>query len=320
MARTPQSAANPGSVLEEKALSMNTAVIFLKPHVASNSKVLELTKQRLAEKHVHIRCEGQVSSEQIGEKKMVDMHYSAIAEKGAIRSPHEIDITPAQKETFREHFGQEWDTTENLVNAVQFQSMAHCSGIELNAAYQTAGFKKLGGGFYVAKMTWPGLDKEYFVVNGFYPSMREKYLKPGEGIYWFLVEFEPQHVTWAHFRQSIIGATNPEAAAPESLRGEMLATHESLGFDRPSIQDNCVHASAGPLEGARERNIWCQLPLATDPFLTMLRERSVSPENIERLLDNPTIQLPDGTRGSVFDLTEDCDAPVAVDLIASSLE
>jgi len=68
-------------------------------------------------------------------------------------------------------------------------------------------------------------------------------------VHWFLVAFPEAALSWAVFRDATIGATNPEDAAPGSLRRRVMDEWEALGLaGRPSTADNSIHASAGPIE------------------------------------------------------------------------
>jgi len=159
-----------------------------------------------------------------------------------------------------------------------------------------------------------GTTPNVFVVDGFYPYLREKFVKDEAALRLFVVAFDPRDLSWAAFREEVIGATNPAKAAAGSLRAEILAKWEALGLsDAPDTTDNGVHGSAGPLEALRERLIWLDLPLDKDPTGLHLTELAVWDEAkrgvLEHLFEDPMLELPDGRTGSAFDLTEDVDTP-----------
>merc|ERR1712146_759537 len=65
---------------------------------------------------------------------------------------------------------------------------------------------KFGGGFYCGKVD------DIFVINGFYMAMRGAFTKPGTCIYYYQVEWDPKKLSWADFREKILGGTNPAKA------------------------------------------------------------------------------------------------------------
>lgn len=66
---------------------------------------IDLVREQLAQAGVKITKEGDISSETIDEKKLVDQHYYAIASKATITPPTEL-VVPEDK--FKEFFGEEW--------------------------------------------------------------------------------------------------------------------------------------------------------------------------------------------------------------------
>ena len=62
---------------------------------------------------------------------------------------------------------------------------------------------KLGGGFYCGLCT--AGDKELYIMNGFFMSMRSKFTKPGSEIYYYSVEWDPSVLSWADFRGKVLG-------------------------------------------------------------------------------------------------------------------
>jgi hypothetical protein len=82
----------------------NQAFVFVKPHAVTDP-VNSLVRDKLKSKGITIRAEGEITSEVIDEKKLIDQHYYAIASKATILKPSEMNV-PADK--FKEAFGVEW--------------------------------------------------------------------------------------------------------------------------------------------------------------------------------------------------------------------
>ena len=58
---------------------------------------------------------------------------------------------------------------------------------------------KFGGGFYCAQIDQT--DKPpIFVFNGFFMSLRAKFVTPGTSIYYYVVDFDPTKLSWKDFR------------------------------------------------------------------------------------------------------------------------
>ena len=150
-----------------------------------------------------------------------------------------------------------------------------------------------------------------YVINGFYTAMRDKYIA-GKGIYYYVVAWDPEVFSWAHFRGELIGATDPTTAAPASIRGKMLKTWEDLNLDKaPDVGDNGIHASAGPLEGLKERSTWLGYAPEEDPFGEhLLKWVGGDVAKIKPWLDNAEVEEAKnyGLKGKIFDLTEDKDS------------
>ena len=86
------------------------------------------------------------------------------------------------------------------------------------------------------------------------------------------------------------------------------------------MPNNGVHASAGPLEGLKERVVWCGAELAKDALAQQLVAAGVALPTLEAWLrDNPEVTL-GGETDKLFDLTEEIGAEALVELCRSALE
>ena len=55
---------------------------------------------------------------------------------------------------------------------------------------------KFGGGFYCGVIEVEGKAPIY-AFNGFFMSMRSKFVAPGTSIHYYVVEFDPAELSWA---------------------------------------------------------------------------------------------------------------------------
>ena len=108
--------------------------------------------------------------------------------------------------------------------------------------------------------------------------------------------WDPARLSWASFKNDVIGATDPSQANEGSIRKKLLDQWDPLGLpEQPNGTDNGVHASAGPLEALKERLLWCGFDLEKDPTGSRLVQLAVWDEirhpAINELLENPDIDV-----------------------------
>jgi len=256
---------------------------------------------------------GSIASEDIDSKKLIDQHYYAIASKATILQPHQLNV-PQDK--FEEQFGITWN--DALDSKKVYNAMDGCRKLAIDADEMDAQWgickkaKKLvkfGGGFYCGLIEMDGKDSIY-VFNGFFMSMRSKFTAPGLSIHYYVVEYDSSELSWADFRGSVLGPTDPKDAPADSLRGLVLADWEALGLEgEPNVGDNAVHASASPFEGMAERLNWVGTQLQEDAFGQAMLAAGISEKWITAGCVDPQVALDaDGTMGSLFDSVEDMDS------------
>ena len=266
----------------------NSAFVFIKPH-ANTAKTQNLVKRSFSSKGIKIVEEGELSAQQIDDGKLIDQHYYAIASKATLLQPQQLPV-PAKK--FQEAFGLPWE--QALADGLVYNALDACKywGItadELDNAWAKAKKVKFGGGFYCGLVEIPG-KKSLYVFNGFFMSMRAKFVTPGTSIHYYVVEFDPSKASWSDFRGKILGPTDPKEAPADSLRGLILHDWKNLDLTyEPNVGDNGVHASASPFEALAERNNWLHADITKDPFGAKLIKAGVSPEVIKEWSVDPQV-------------------------------
>jgi len=289
----------------------NIAYVFIKPH-ANNAKTQELVSKTLESKGIKIVQEGEFTGEQIDAGMHIDQHYYAIASKATILKPAQIPV-PAAK--FEDKFGLSWETA--LADGLVYNAMDACKflGVDaegLDKIWNTADKVKFGGGFYCGSIEVEGKPKIY-AFNGFFMSMRSKFVAPGTSIHYYVVEFNPKDLSWSDFRGKVLGPTDPKEAPEGSLRNMMLVDWEALGMGyEPNTGDNCVHASASPFEGLAERMNWLKADPANDDFGAKALAAGISAETLKEWSVDPQVK-----GKSIFDQLEDMDA---ADCLAKMVE
>jgi len=289
-----------------KKAPKNSAFVFIKPH-ANTGEVQALAQKTFAEKGIKVLSSGELTAKEIDEKKLIDQHYYAIASKATILKPAELNVP---KEKFKGKFGLEWQAA--LDSGKVFNAMDACKKLSIDAnaldalwakAKKADQLVKFGGGFYC------GLVEGLYVFNGFFMSMRAKFVTPGTSIFYYVVEWDADATSWEQFRGEVLGPTDPKDAPPTSLRGLIYKQWKGLGLkELPNVGDNGVHASASPFEAMAERMNWLGSPLSSDPFGAALLDAGVREAYITEGTLDPQVAMPDGSKGSLFDALEDMDS------------
>jgi len=289
----------------------NSAFLFIKPH-ALTDKVKELVKETLDKKGIVIKKEGQLDAAEIDKKELVDKHYYAIASKATLLTPDKLNV-PADK--FKDKFGLEW--AEVLSDGKALNAKDACEKFEIDAAAldgmwaeakKSGNIVKLGGGFYCAKLE-PKDKGTFYVFNGFFMSMRSKFVAEDAAIYYYIVQWESESISWSDFRGKVLGPTDPSEAPADSLRGSILAKWKELDLkSEPNTGDNGVHASASPFEALAERLNWLGYRVERDPFGQLLLKAGVTRKQVKEWSLDPQVTfgiLP--ITKSLFDMLEDTD-------------
>eukprot|EP00929_Paragymnodinium_shiwhaense_P012574 TRINITY_DN1198_c0_g2_i1.p2 TRINITY_DN1198_c0_g2~~TRINITY_DN1198_c0_g2_i1.p2 ORF type:complete len:575 (-),score=237.73 TRINITY_DN1198_c0_g2_i1:268-1992(-) len=287
----------------------NSAFVFIKPDAVTD-KVKDLVKATLKEKGLKIVKQGTLKSEVIDKKKLIDNHYYAIASKATILKPKELNV-PADK--FKGKFGLEWQAA--LDSGKVYNAMDGCEFFGIDATEmdkQWAACKKadklikFGGGFYCGDISIG--DKQAYVFNGFFMSMRAGYVVPGKSIFYYTVQWDPKKLSWAEFREKVCGVTDPAEADAGSIRGQIYAKWEELDLkEKPNVGQNSLHASASPFEGLSEKMNWLNFKCEADDFGAALLEAGLPLKVIKDWCKDPQVEV-GGKKGSCYDALEDMDA------------
>jgi len=323
------SAVSISEIMEELRLrlapAMNTAFVFAKPH-ANTPAVLEVIKAKFGEKAINVLKEGVVTGEEIDSKGYIDQHYYAIAEKSTLTSGKDL---PVNAEKFEGVFGEDWKTVVSegrALNALEFKKKFAIYQAEgaLDKAWDATDVAKktrvkLGGGFYCGQIAVDGV--KYYTFNAFFMTMRGKFTAPGTSIHYYVVEFDPEKLSWEDFRGSVLGPTDPKDAPEGALRGIIAADWKGLGLKAPcNGGDNAVHASASPFEGLAERTNWLGVAIADDAFGKVLLGAGIPEETIKKWSSDPQVTYDAATakstgkeKGSIFDALEDMDYQACLD-------
>jgi len=288
----------------------NCAFVFLKPHAVTD-KTKELVVQRFKDKGLEILKEGELKGEDIDKNKLIDSHYYAIASKATLQKPSQLNIP---KDKFKEFFNEDWNTVvkDKVFNALDACAKLGLTADELDKEWAKAKANKklvkFGGGFYCGLIeTVSGKDPIY-VMNGFFMSMRSKFVEPGCIVYYYVVEWDQSDLCWADFRGKVLGPTDPKDAPADSLRGEIYRDWKKLGQAfQPNVGDNAVHASASPFEALAERMNWLNYRPMRDAFGKQLLKVATK-EQLNQWVKDPQVTYgAHPIKKSLYDSLEDTD-------------
>lgn len=294
----------------------NDAFVFVKPHAVTD-KTNKTARDRLVERGLRITGEGDIKSEEIDRKKLIDQHYYAIASKATILKPEQVNVP---RDKFKKHFNKDWDTllqSGECCNALQACQEFGCDAAQLSKAWaqskKDGNLVKLGGGFYAGLVKMNGKDK--YVLNAFFMDMRNQFTAPGRSIHWYTVEWDEDKLSWADFRGKVLGPTDPNDAPKDSLRGEILSNWKDLGLPaEPNVGDNGMHASASPFEGMSERMNWLNRRCSQDSFCKRMVAAGIPEKTIEEWSVDPQVKIDaSGKMGSLYDAVEDLDSTACLD-------
>lgn len=226
-------------------------------------------------------------------------------------APSSLSLSEEKKAQFEAFYGVSWaEAGERMVvNGVAMERLG-CDAAKLEAMWRAGPTLKLAPATYISKLDG---GEGMYTINGFYPAMRDQFVRPGAEIRLFQCSWDSAALPWAEFRESVVGATDPAEAAEGSLRKLIFDGWEGLGMAAPSrMAANGVHASAGPLEGLKERAVWAGAAVASDPTGKALLDAGLPAATLDAWLDNAVATL-GGSTDKVFDLTEafDTDALLA---------
>jgi hypothetical protein len=287
----------------------HAAFVFIKPHAVCD-KVKTLMNLKLECSGISVLSEGSIPAETIDSKFLIDTHYGAIAAKAVKLKPDTLTVQPAAIEKFGTTFGTTWEgelKKGNVYNAMDACKKLGITTSELGAKWGTLkvgeSLLKFGGGFYAGKVD--GI----FVINGFYMAMRGKFTTPGTEIHYYEVEWNAKDLSWADFREKVLGGTDPAKAYGDSARHLIYDHWEGLGLkSKPNTGDNGVHASASPFEALSERCNWLGRTFSKDFYGKAMLASGVPLNMALAWCDDPPVSY-EGKKQSIFDLLEDLDGP-----------
>lgn len=300
---------------------LHQAVLFLKPELTDISRgvdlnqVLQLVLEALTRFSVEIGSVRILTSEYLRKHTIIDHHYGVI---NRISRQGQSALSETAIAAMESEYKQELTYEATILGGHQFlERFTEFSPLALNVLSNNLGTKKLGGGAYCIKAIVAG--KLFLILNPFHPFQLEDFTAPGRAI---VVIEALTETPWRILRHDLIGATDPSKAVDGSIRNILLKRRLDIRLSEVSQGTNGVHLSAGPLEGMVEFQRFFSEPgspildVSSTSFGQRLVAKGIPVGIIEHLVANVTTPE-NGALVPVFDLTEECDADQAAEMLSA---
>jgi hypothetical protein len=257
-----------------------------------------------------IIAEYDISSDLIREGRLVEKQYKLLARHATEVSGSAAEISERE---FNIVFAEELQVVKDekrIYNAREALSGLACNPARLEQAWREAEkdsskgkIHRFGPDCYCGNLLLNG--KNVYVMNGHFMALREQFVKAGSSTRAYVIQWTVETLSWKDFLTKAIGAVDPSKALPDSLRRTIFERYRILGMDaQPSLRNNCICASASPLEGLAERIHWCYKTVHRDEYGRILLGKGIPEAKILDWCDN-VIVTPPPEEGS-YKLGDEC--------------
>jgi len=296
----------------------NELLLFVKPEILAVKKTehiqrsIELVLDKLDAFNAHINGIVIVGGQVLDRSEAMSRHYGFINQLS--RSASQM-LDDQDRNKIADALEAPSIAQYELLGGHEYLAKyADLDPFELDALWLAKTSLKIRSGFYVQSYNIAG--KDIILVNGFHPAQLAHYTDPAHRIVLILIHSD---TPWAALRNEMVGATFPEKALPESIRGTLYAQPATFGLDSVGIANNGVHLSAGPFEGMFEiMNFFGRiLKLDLEKQMPLILQRMIAAglDKAQGLstLDNPILSHSPKPL-DLFTATEDVDTEQAVAL------
>jgi len=302
-------------------------LVFLKPEATFTAEgvnvektlktCVELLTNGLDGRKVHVGGIRVIGGPYLDKANIMVEHYGVIAK---ISKYGESEISDSARQVLKTKFATELESGVPVLGAHQFlNKYPQFNAFSLLALNDNLEITRLGPGTYAIKIKVMG--SLHIVLNSFHPYQVVPYNSPGRAIIVFECSTDPSF-SWENLRSNLAGPTDPTTAPIGSIRRAFLDHKDELGLKAVDRGSNCVHMSAGPLEGMVELQRFFtdhtsgkHISFSETAFGALLVSKGLSEERIKDLAGNPNSEI-NGKKASVFDHTEEKDASEAAELLA----
>ena len=290
--------------------------VFLNADASQSEKIINLVLEKMRAFDAHIEGIAIVGGQVLDKMEIMSKHYGFIniLSKSASKMLNSDD-----KRKIEDALGTSVSKSDILGGHEYLEQYPGETSSDLDRLWFVEKSIKIRSGFYVRHVQKN--ERNIILVNGFHPLQLSHFTNPSHKIVLMLLH---SNTNWSVLKNEMVGATFPEKASAESIRGVLYKRAKEYGFDSVSIANNATHLSAGPFEAMFEivnffgkimgMDIQKQPPLV----LRHMLEVGIDYERAVGALDNPPITH-SGKAIDLFTATEDMDTDKAVALFKSSL-
>jgi len=333
---------------KEKVPLVNSMFVLLNPLLSQSAEAVDFIRSKITDHSaVKIVVDGTISAKDIKQYEMVDAHYSGIAENAMKVSPKTIDLLPKQKELFEKEFNISWakglklkqikniKEIQNEINEINLKNKEVNNDKEITFEFLMKESSKesnglwLGKGLHITKVLLPvshssnKKNEERFVVNGFYPSLKSKYIQNENlNLNYFIIEFDslPSSTSdptstssWKSIEQNLL------LPLGKDILDNRLETLNLLSYQDELQKDNNagIYYSTSPFMALIDKMNWLQgnsnknkFSLLKDKFAMSILGGNLNEKLITQTWNkNPFITF-ENEHGKLFDHIKYLDADV----------
>jgi hypothetical protein len=315
--RAAESGASVFIPYEVKPDARNEAAFFFKPELTSDSNVdlqavTELVRRTFEKHDAEIVAGVAMSGPFLSSHNIIADHYGTINNV----SREGIDgLAPPARSRLQEVFADMIAQGAEIWGGHQFLNRFPFFTSEALAVLwqaKDAISVKLSPGAYA--IDYRVLDRKVVLLNGFHPHQLTYYTARGKAIIVLIIR---SSTAWRVLRNGLIGATDPNEAAPGSIRRQLLENQNAFHIQEISKGLNGAHLSAGPVEGFFEIQRFFESVANVEGHANFLHAYSgagLDEGKLAALAANPLLG-PVTNHRPLFDATEDMEMSDAISFL-----
>lgn len=301
----------------------NELILFIKPEIflVRNSEGIEnsinLVFEKLKQFDAHLNGILILSGKLMDDLEIMNKHYGFINKLS--RSASKI-LSEDEKEKIKEALNLASLDNHLIFGGHEYlEEFADENCFDLDKLWFTKKSVKVRSGFYV--QSYRKNSRNIILVNGFHPAQLEHYTNPSRRIVLILIH---SNTSWSVLKNEMIGATFPEKAVSESIRGALYSNPSNFGLEEVNIANNGIHLSAGAFEAMFEITNFLGKVLKIDPkedqssILKKMINQDIDINEALNALNNPVITS-ESREIDLFTATEDKDTDEAITIYKNSL-
>lgn len=289
---------------------MNEGLFFIKPYAVTEG-VKDFVRDYLTKHSFRILGEGSIPAEVIAEKNLIDQHYYSLSTKAMVLKPKDLHVV--DKKPIQDMYGVAWE--DMLDEGKVFNAVDACVKLgvrddTLESEWVKARIAnkvlRLGVGFHLAPIEMEGKDPIY-VINGFYMTMKKRFLIPGTCMYYFNLKWAPSRRTFSNVHQTLLGPSASRELVLGSLREKVCEQWEELGIKALGLapefspEYDVFHFPNSSFQAFAEQVVWLDTRFEDNPFVQKALTYPIPVDILKAYCLNPVIHVGDRKYAYVFD-------------------